>query len=84
MIGSSHNSTNTNTTTTTTAGDNNNRGQQQLETSVEDMNGRASLFLQEAAHLFSLMSAVAMASLRADMEGCASPLGTYEHVGCHL
>lgn len=36
-----------------------------------------SLFLQEAAHLFSLMSAVAMASLRADMEGCASPLVDY-------
>jgi predicted membrane chloride channel (bestrophin family) len=36
-----------------------------------------SLFLQEAAHLFSLTSAVAMASLRADMEGCASPLVEY-------
>jgi predicted membrane chloride channel (bestrophin family) len=36
-----------------------------------------SLFLQEAAHLFSLTSAVAMASLRADMEGVASPLVEY-------
>jgi predicted membrane chloride channel (bestrophin family) len=36
-----------------------------------------SLFLQEAAHLFSLTSAVAMASLRADLEGCASPLVEY-------
>ncbi|KAL3909496.1 MAG: hypothetical protein SGILL_008066 [Bacillariaceae sp.] len=35
------------------------------------------LFLQEAAHLFSLMSAVAMSSLRADLEGCASPLVEY-------
>jgi len=41
------------------------------------MNGRASLFLQEAAHLYSLMSAVAMASLRADMEGVSSPLIEY-------
>ena len=44
---------------------------------LENMNDRASLFLQEAAHLFSLMSAVSMASLRADMEGCASPLVDY-------
>jgi predicted membrane chloride channel (bestrophin family) len=36
-----------------------------------------SLFLQEVAHLFSLTSAVAMASLRADLEGCASPLVEY-------
>ncbi|OEU11243.1 hypothetical protein FRACYDRAFT_193200 [Fragilariopsis cylindrus CCMP1102] len=35
------------------------------------------LFLQEAAHLFSLMSAVAMSSLRADMEGISSPLVDY-------
>eukprot|EP00536_Pseudo-nitzschia_multiseries_P016792 jgi/Psemu1/247776/estExt_Genewise1.C_12380007 len=38
---------------------------------------RPSLFLQEAAHLYSLMSAVAMASLRADMEGVSSPLVDY-------
>jgi hypothetical protein len=36
-----------------------------------------SLFLQEAAHLLSLTSAVAMASLRADMEGVTSPLVEY-------
>jgi len=44
---------------------------------VEKVNRRASLFLQEAAHLYSLMSAVAMASLRADMEGVSSPLVDY-------
>ncbi len=44
---------------------------------VEKMNGRASLFLQEAAHLYSLLSAVSMASLRADMEGVSSPLVDY-------
>ena len=44
---------------------------------VQNMNGRASLFLQEAAHLYSLMSAVAMSSLRADMEGVSSPLCDY-------
>jgi hypothetical protein len=48
-----------------------------LRPPVEKMNGRASLFLQEAAHLYSLMSAVAMASLRADMEGVSSPLVDY-------
>jgi len=48
-----------------------------LKPPVENMNGRASLFLQEAAHLFSLMSAVCFASLRADMEGCTSPLKHY-------
>ena len=52
-------------------------GSGHLNPPEEDMNGRASLFLQEAAHLFSLVSAVAMASLRADMEGCASPLVDY-------
>ena len=36
-----------------------------------------SLFLQETAHLFSLLSAVAMSSLRADIEGCQSPLTEY-------
>ena len=44
---------------------------------LERMNGRASLFLQEVAHLYSLMSAVAMSSLRADMEGVSSPLVDY-------
>lgn len=48
-----------------------------LQPPVEKLNGRASLFLQEAAHLFSLMSAVAMASLRRDMEGVSSPLVDY-------
>jgi hypothetical protein len=52
------------------------------DTSVRSDNTRLdrhspSLFLQEAAHLYSLMSAVAMASLRADLEGCASPLVEY-------
>jgi hypothetical protein len=37
-----------------------------------------SLFLQEAAHLYSLLSAVAMSSLRVDIEGAQSPLT--EHV----
>lgn len=46
-------------------------------TSIEQCGLLPSLFLQEAAHLFSLMSAVAMASLRADLEGCASPLVEY-------
>jgi predicted membrane chloride channel (bestrophin family) len=45
--------------------------------STEQVELLPSLFLQEAAHLFSLMSAVAMASLRADLEGCASPLVEY-------
>lgn len=48
-----------------------------LRLSMKKMNGRASLFLQEAAHLFSLMSAVSMASLRADIEGVQSPLDDY-------
>jgi len=48
-----------------------------LKPPVENMNGRASLFLQEAAHLFSLTSAVCFASLRADLEGCTSPLINY-------
>lgn len=48
-----------------------------LQPPVEKLNGRASLFLQEAAHLYSLMSAVALASLRADMEGVSSPLVDY-------
>ena len=37
-----------------------------------------SLFLQEAAHLLSLNSAVAFATLRNDIEGSESPLGTFE------
>ncbi|KAG7355182.1 bestrophin, RFP-TM, chloride channel [Nitzschia inconspicua] len=45
--------------------------------STEEGDLLPSLFLQEAAHLFSLTSAVAMASLRADLEGCASPLVEY-------
>eukprot|EP00978_Attheya_sp_CCMP212_P001207 scaffold2529_cov57-Attheya_sp.AAC.3 len=36
-----------------------------------------SLFLQEAAHLISLLSAVAMSTLRNDMEGTESPLDEY-------
>ena len=42
-----------------------------LETTVP------SLFLQEAAHLFSLLSAVAMATMRNDIEGAESPLADY-------
>jgi hypothetical protein len=37
-----------------------------------------SLFLQEAAHLLSLLSAVAMSTLRNDIEGSESPLVEYE------
>uniref|UniRef100_A0A6V2HFJ5 Uncharacterized protein n=1 Tax=Ditylum brightwellii TaxID=49249 RepID=A0A6V2HFJ5_9STRA len=41
-------------------------------------NGRTpSLFLQELAHLSSLCSAVALATLRNDIEGSESPLDTY-------
>lgn len=36
-----------------------------------------SLFLQEAAHLYSLMSAVAMSTLRRDVEGTESPIAPY-------
>lgn len=36
------------------------------------------LFLQELAHLSSLLNAVALATLRNDMEGCESPLAIYE------
>lgn len=36
-----------------------------------------SLFLQEAAHLYSLLSAVAMATLRNDIDGAESPLAEY-------
>jgi hypothetical protein len=36
-----------------------------------------SLFLQEAAHLYSLLSAVAMSTLRYDIEGAQSPLADY-------
>ena len=36
-----------------------------------------SLFLQEAAHLYSLLSAVALATLRCDVEGAESPLAPY-------
>ena len=73
-MGSSSHYNSTNNTGTNS----NNEGQQQLQQPpVKNMNGRASLFLQEAAHLFSLMSAVAMSSLRADMEGISSPLVDY-------
>jgi predicted membrane chloride channel (bestrophin family) len=34
-------------------------------------------FLEEAVHLYSLLNAVAMASLRHDVEGCPSPLAEY-------
>jgi len=36
------------------------------------------LFLQELAHLSSLLCAVALSTLRNDMEGCESPLAIYE------
>jgi hypothetical protein len=36
-----------------------------------------SLFLQEAAHLYSLLSAVAFSALRSDIEGTQSPLAQY-------
>jgi len=36
------------------------------------------LFLQELAHLSSLLNAVALSTLRNDMEGCESPLAIYE------
>jgi predicted membrane chloride channel (bestrophin family) len=39
------------------------------------------LFLQELAHLSSLLNAVALSTLRNDMEGCQSPLGIYEAGG---
>lgn len=34
-------------------------------------------FLEEMVHLYSLLNAVAMASLRSDVEGCPSPLAEY-------
>jgi hypothetical protein len=37
-----------------------------------------SLFLQEAAHLYSLLSAVAMSTLRSDVEGTMTPLTEYK------
>jgi hypothetical protein len=36
-----------------------------------------SLFLQEAAHLYSLLSAVAMSTLRCGVEGTESPIASY-------
>eukprot|EP00536_Pseudo-nitzschia_multiseries_P001426 jgi/Psemu1/250553/estExt_Genewise1Plus.C_180172 len=36
------------------------------------------LFLQELAHLSSLLTAVALSTLRNDVEGCESPLSIYE------
>jgi hypothetical protein len=43
----------------------------------EQGNKQASLFLQETAHLLSLLSAVAMSTLRNDLEGAESPLTTF-------
>lgn len=43
----------------------------------EDECKQASLFLQETAHLLSLLSAVAMSTLRNDLEGAESPLATF-------
>lgn len=42
-----------------------------------DEDKQASLFLQETAHLLSLLSAVAMSTLRNDLEGAESPLATF-------
>ena len=39
----------------------------------------SSLFLQEVTHLLSLLSAVALSSLRHDMEIADTPLGTFRH-----
>lgn len=44
---------------------------------VNDESQQASLFLQETAHLLSLLSAVAMSTLRNDLEGAESPLSTF-------
>jgi len=44
---------------------------------VNDESKQASLFLQETAHLLSLLSAVAMSTLRNDLEGAESPLATF-------
>jgi len=57
-----------------------------LRPDVSDRKGFASiqgnrtppLFLQELAHLSSLLTAVALSTLRNDKEGCESPLSIYE------
>lgn len=46
-------------------------------TKVNEEWKQASLFLQETAHLLSLLSAVAMSTLRNDLEGAESPLSTF-------
>ena len=38
-----------------------------------------SFFIQEAAHLLSLLSAVAFSTLRSDIEGVETPLTTFRH-----
>lgn len=43
----------------------------------DDESKQVSLFLQETAHLLSLLSAVAMSTLRNDLEGAESPLSTF-------
>lgn len=44
---------------------------------VDEEAKQVSLFLQETAHLLSLLSAVAMSTLRNDLEGAESPLATF-------
>ena len=44
---------------------------------VDPKTEKPSFFLQEAAHLLSLLSAVAMSTLRNDIEGAESPLATF-------
>ena len=44
---------------------------------VDPMTEHPSLFLQESAHLLSLLSAVAMSTLRNDVEAAESPLATF-------
>jgi len=46
-------------------------------TPVDPRTEQPSLFLQEAAHLLSLLSAVAMSTLRNDVEVAESPLATF-------
>lgn len=49
-----------------------------MEASQRSVSGFApSDFLEEMVHLYSLLNAVAMASLRSDVEGCPSPLAEY-------
>lgn len=51
------------------------------EIPITELTGLASqtpsLFLQEAAHLYSLLSAVAMSTLRCDVEGAESPIAPH-------